>query len=194
MAGSNEPAIMKTVRSMYNDSASIEISFNLHIFWKIREKEETKSGRIILARGEKFCVEIGSSAWVSNGETLWQYSPEENGGQVVIKRLSAVDVSALPSKQLSAYLDKYSYKLKEERKGVSIVECLPGETKQNSDALRIQISIETKSGTIKELFIVDKSGNESSYVFKKTKTGVKVPEKNFVYTIPKGASVLDLRN
>ncbi|HAJ78238.1 MAG TPA: hypothetical protein DCO75_00580, partial [Fibrobacteres bacterium] len=146
MAGSNEPAIMKTVRSMYSDNASIEISFNLHIFWKIREKEETKSGRIILARGEKFCVEIGASAWVSNGETLWQYSPDENGGQVVIKRLSDVDASALPSKLLSAYLDKYSYKLKEERKGVSIVECLPGETKQNSDALRIQISIETKSG------------------------------------------------
>ena len=42
--------------------------------------------------------------------------------------------------------------------------------------------------------IVDKDGNESTYRFTKTRINAKLPKGIFNYAIPKGASVIDMRN
>jgi len=188
-----EPAIMNTVRSLYSDKTAIETSFNLHIFWKVREKEETKAGRMYIAPGEKFRVELGSAAWVCNGETFWQSSKDENGEQVVIKRLADVDVASYPSHLLSNYLGKYRYVMKETKGGVTVVEWKADTVSHSSEAACIRLSIDSKSGVIEKLFIIDSNGNESEYTFKKTKFGPRLPGKTFEFIVPKGASIIDMR-
>ena len=193
VSAAEEPAIMKTVRSLYSDKTTLETSFTLHIFWKVREKEETKSGRMYLAPGEKFRVELGPASWVCNGETFWQSSNDEKGEQVVIKRLADVEVASYPSHLLSNYLGKYRYAEKETKGGVVVVEWKADTLSHSSEAACIRLSIDAKSGVIEKLFIIDANGNESEYTFKKAKFSPRLPGKTFEFTVPKGASVIDMR-
>ena len=189
-----EPPIMKTVRAIYNSKTSLETKFDLHIFWKVREKEETKTGKIFLAPGDKFRVELGPTVWVCNGETYWQSDKDERGTQVVIKRLADVNTGMLPSYILSAYVAEYTYRLKEETGTAAVVEWAADSLAGKSETTVIRISIDKKSGKITSIFIIDKSGNESTYTFKKTKFPANVPKETFDYSPPKGASILDMRN
>jgi outer membrane lipoprotein-sorting protein len=184
---------MKKVRAIYNEKASIETAFTLSIFWKIREKTENKNGKLIVAPHDKFRAEIGNTVFVCNGEILWQYNPDEKGGQVVIKHANDVDISSMPSGLISKYLEKTGYVLKEEKNNITTVEWVAtGDI--NSEARKIIIDIDSKSGIIRKLLVVDKSENESTYTFSKMKTGITPQASTFNYAIPKGASILDLRN
>jgi outer membrane lipoprotein-sorting protein len=189
-----EPAIMKTVRALYSEKTPIETTFDLHILWKVREKEETKSGRLCLAPGDKFRADLGAASWTCNGQTYWEASRDGNDVQVVIKRAADVDLSMHPSQVLHTYLAKFVFRLKERKGGLTKVEWTADSLSETAQTAGIGLSIETKTGIITALHIVDKNGNESDYRFKKTKIPAKLPDNAFDYTIPKGASVLDMRN
>jgi outer membrane lipoprotein-sorting protein len=193
-APAQEPPIMKAVRSKYNATTSLEARFDLHIFWKVREKEEANSGKIYFAPGDKFRVEAGKTAWVSNGETFWQSDKDDKGVQVVIKRLSEVSVSMLPTHILNTYVADYRYRLTQENATAAIVEWKADSLAMKTQASVIRLSIDKKSGTITSLFIIDDSGNESTYSFKKTQFPAKLSETLFEFVPPKGASIFDMRN
>jgi outer membrane lipoprotein-sorting protein len=189
-----EPAIMKTVRALYSGKTPIETSFDLHILWKVREKEESKTGKLCIAPGDKFRAELGAQSWVCDGQTYWEASRDGNNVQVVIKRAADVDLSMHPSQVLHTYLAKFTFGLKEQKGNLTKVEWKAESPAETAEVAGIELSIDTKSGFIKALYIVDKSGNESDYQFKKTKIPAKLPGNIFEYAIPKGASVLDMRN
>ncbi|MFW6254101.1 MAG: LolA family protein, partial [Chitinivibrionales bacterium] len=73
----------------------MQISFDLSIFWAVRERTEEKKGELYVSPGDKFRAEVGQTIWVSDGQTYWQYSKAAN--QVVIKDLLDVDLSMHPS-------------------------------------------------------------------------------------------------
>ncbi len=194
LAAAQEPPIMKNVRTLYNAKTSLETKFDLHIFWKVREKEETKTGKIFIAPGDKFRAQLGNALWVCNGETYWQCEQDDRGTQVVVKRLAEVNVAMHPSHVLSRYVGDYVYRMKEDRGGIAVVEWTADSLANQSEAAVIRLSIEKKSGKIATLFVIDKSGNESTYTFKKTKFPASVPDKTFDYAPPQGASIIDMRN
>lgn len=189
-----EPAVMKTVRSLYNGSTPVETMFDLHILWKVREKEESKSGKLLYGPGDKFRVDLGAQSWACNGRTYWEASRDGDNVQVVIKRAADVDLSMHPSQVLHTYLTKFTFRLKEQKGPQTIVAWEADSLSGSSQAAAIDLSIDTKSGAITALHIVDKSGNESDYRFKKTKIPARFSAGSFDYAIPKGASILDMRN
>lgn len=189
-----EPAIMNTVRRLYDGHAPLKARFDLHILWKVREKEESKTGQLVLAPGDKFRVELGASTWVCNGRTYWEASRDKNAVQVVIKEASQIDRSMLPSQVVETYLKNHGHTLKETKGPLIVVACTADSMSKTPDAERVELSVDSKTGIIKTLLVVDKNGNESAYRFKKTEFPANIPASAFDYAIPKGASILDMRN
>ena len=113
---------------------------------------------------------------------------------MVIKRAADVDLSMHPSQVLRRYLAKFVFRLKEQKGGLTKVEWAADSLSETAQTAGIGLSIESKTGVIMALHIVDKNGNESDYQFKKTKIPAKLPDNAFEYAIPKGASILDMRN
>jgi outer membrane lipoprotein-sorting protein len=183
--------LIDRIKASYGGSATLVTSFDLHILWKVREREETKHGKIILAPGDRFRIELDASQWVSDGTTLWQY--DKATSQVVIRLLAKVDLSMLPSHAISGYLSKYSFRRTAEA-GTSVAyewsaDSLPPGAK--ADASFIRVDVDVKKAVVKKLFVVDKIGNESTYTFRRTSAGSGVPAHSFDFALPKGASVLD---
>jgi len=182
---------MQTVRSIYSGAVALDASFSLHILWKVREKEEVQSGHIQLVPGEKFRVELGKSLWVCDGTTVWQVETADKTTQVTIQNLSDMDTEMYPSHILSTYLNKYSFHIKDETGSRCSVEY--SSAQKNADIRLLRCTIDKKTGYILSLVVIDRSGNESTYTFKKTKTGCSLNKKLFSYTASQGVKVIDVR-
>lgn len=172
----------------------MEMVFDLEIFWKVREKTEKKSGVIEIGPNDKFRVEMDKNSWVCDGQTYWQYSKATK--QVVIKRLLDVDISLHPSQVIKTYLTEYKYTVENEDEKTAFLtwKCPEEETAGQNKPKELAAWVDKNSGTVKKLKIVDKSGNESTYTFKKTRLDVQIPAETFNFTIPEGATVLDTRD
>lgn len=186
----NADSILEKLRKKYSPEKEVHLSFDLTIFWSVRERYEKKSGELIFNPGEKFRLKLGNSTWVSNGQTYWQYSKSTN--QVVIKSLLDIDLSLQPSNMLQSFLS-YSFKIHtSDAKSTTLI--WEGDS-QNSDLpyKKIVVNVDPKKFEIVELIVTDDDSNESRYIFGKTKFGVKESSSTFEFEIPEGADVLDTR-
>lgn len=188
-----DTGLLSRVARNYGGAVSLSTNFDVTIFWKVREKQEIKHGKIVCAPGDRFRIELGDSRWVCDGTTLWQY--DKTVAQVIIRRLSSCDPSQLPSRMLSKYLTMYAFK-EQKAKGKSTVFAWTGDSAiapQKGEARRISFTVDPKNATVKDLMVVDKSGNESTYTFHATTLGAFARPSVFSFDIPKGARVLDER-
>jgi outer membrane lipoprotein-sorting protein len=182
--------LIDQLKAKYSPTKTIKLEFDLSIFWKVREKTETKSGSVIIA-GDKFRAELGSTLWVCDGTTYWQYSKASN--QVIIKRLADVDLSSHPSQLIETYLTKYKFTTTAEDDNSATLAWQAPAGAKDETTRAITLWVDKKKGTIKKLLTVDKSGNENTYSFKKSEFGIQVPPATFTFTPPQGASILDSR-
>ena len=102
-----------------------------------------------------------------------------------------MDIDSYPSHILSSYLDKYSFHVKDETESRSTVEYVAAQ--KNADIRQLRCTIDKKTGYYLSLMVTDRNGNESTYTFKKTKTGCTLNKKLFSYTAPQGVKVIDMR-
>lgn len=194
-ATSQDTSLLSHVVKNYSGDISLSASFDLKIFWKIREKEETRHGKIVLAPHDRFRIGLGESVWVSDGTTMWQYDKLPSP-QVIIRRLSSCDPSQLPSRLLSKYIARYAFKQRETKGKNAVFAWTP--TRDSSavspegDAAAITLTVDTKTEIVQELAVIDKSGNTSTYAFHGTAFGAPPPA-SFSFDIPKGVRVLDER-
>jgi outer membrane lipoprotein-sorting protein len=188
-----DTGLLSRVAKNYGGTVSLSTNFDVTIFWKVREKQEIKHGKIVCAPGDRFRIELGDSKWVSDGTTLWQY--DKTVSQVIIRRLASCEGSQLPSRMLSKYLTMYSFKEQKGKGNNTVFGWALDSTAapQKGEARRISFTVDPKNAAVKELMVVDKSGNESTYSFRATAFGAAARASAFSFDIPKGARVLDER-
>lgn len=185
-----ENAVISALKKKYNEKTPLELTFDLDIFWKVREKHEKKSGSLHLMPGDKFRLAIGSTEWISDGHTYWQYN--EKTSQVIIKSLLDVDLSMHPSQVIKTYLG-YSYKVKSDDAKQAVLTWSTADPDRKKTYKAITLWVNKKKNTIEKIRAVDKNGNESTYTFKKTEAGVQFPSTLFEFEVPKGVDILDTR-
>ena len=187
-----EPAVMSLLRKNYSGVGAVTAAFDLSIYWSVREREEKKSGELLIAPGDRFKVTLGKEVFVCDGKTYWQYS--EKNAQVVIHNFSDIDASTLPSKLLSSFLSTRAFTQKQSVGGTAELVWSGGAGAADDGYTAITVVIEEKSGVIKTLKLTDENENVHTYTFKKT--AFDKPPKNdvFRFNAPKGVEVVDMRD
>jgi outer membrane lipoprotein-sorting protein len=187
---SGQDELLLKVKKNYGGDVSLTTSFDLAIFWKVREKQDKKTGKIVFAPGNCFQIELGNSMWTSNGITMWQY--DKALSQVLVKTLASCDPSQLPARMITSYLTKYPLSV-EKKEGALVTASWTADStiSKAAEAKKVSCVIDSKTATIIRLFVVDRMGNESTYMFHGTTIGKNYPETYFTFKIPKGAHVLD---
>jgi outer membrane lipoprotein-sorting protein len=93
---------------------------------------------------------------------------------------------------IQSYLS-YSYTVKSSTDKETVLSWSAPEGDKTKPYRGITIWVDAKTTTIEKVCAVDKNGNESTYTFKKTKTGGQIPPETFDFEAPKGVEVLDTR-
>jgi outer membrane lipoprotein-sorting protein len=192
-AAPKEPPAMAVLRKNYSGGNAVTATFDLSIYWNVREKEEKKSGELLIAPGNKFRVTLGKEVFVSDGKVFWQYS--EKNSQVVIRNFSDIDESTVPSRFLLSFLSNRAF-AERQRNGSAVELFWDGKGKSTGvagDYTSITAVVDEKTGVIKTLKLTDKSDNINTYTFKKTAFDKPPKEDVFQFKPPRGAEVLDMR-
>lgn len=185
--------LLSLIRKNYDPETSLSTKFSLTMYWSVREKEEKKQGRIILAPGDRFRVTVDGETFVSNGETFWHYSAYSAGaGQVTIKRLAAVDRAMLPSQIFARYIAAYSFRELERKKGV--VQLAWKSDSGSTPYSAIRMEAKESSGRICRCVMTDRNNNTFTYVFTATAFGKKYSKETFEFTARKDTRIVDLRD
>jgi outer membrane lipoprotein carrier protein len=183
--------LIERIKSNYSGNKSFSAKFDLNIFWKVREKEEKKQGRIIIAPKDKFRVEVGNVLWMSNGITLWEY--DKNISQVKITNFSSGKEVILPSQLINKYFAKYHFNILEQTKDAVILEWKCDSLLCEEDLTYIKIIANPQTAIVLKVFTQDKKGNQTTYTFKDIKFDINIPASEFSFVIPKGVRILDNR-
>jgi outer membrane lipoprotein-sorting protein len=184
---------MSQVRKNYSGSGALNASFDLSIYWSVREREEKKSGELVVSSGDRFRVSLGKEVFVSDGKTYWQYS--EKNSQVVVRNFSDIDAATLPSKFLMSFMS--TRKFEEKKRGGGAVELAwdgGGKDSYGDGYVAITATVEEKGGIIKVLKLTDKNNNIHTYTFKKTVFDKSPKDGVFQFAAPKGVEVIDMRD
>jgi outer membrane lipoprotein-sorting protein len=185
--------IVETIRQRYSGAASFSADVDLSVRWLVREKTESHSGKLWLAPGDRFRVELGPTTWVSDGKALWQYNSQM--GQVIIRRLKDIDLADYPSQLLSTYLNGYTYQVLEDTERQAVLRWQADSAARASSLYQaITIHYDKKKCAVTSLLVVDRQQNESTYLFKRSTFGAAPGPAVFTFDVPKGARVLDERN
>jgi outer membrane lipoprotein-sorting protein len=185
--------IVETIRQRYNGATSFSADVDLSIRWAVREKTESHAGKLWLAPGDKFRVELGPTTWVSDGTAVWQY--DSKTGQVIIRRLKDIDLADHPSQLLSTYLNGYTYQVTQDTERQAVLQWQADSAARVSSLYQsITIYYDKLKSAVTSLLVVDRQQNESTYLFKRTVFGAAPPPEVFTFVVPKGARVLDERN
>ncbi|MBN2188051.1 MAG: outer membrane lipoprotein carrier protein LolA [Chitinispirillaceae bacterium] len=181
--------LLSLLRKNYGPESSLSTKFTLTIYWSVREKEEKKKGRILLASGDRFRVTIDKETFVSDGETFRHYTAGAN--QVVVRNLADVDRSALPSQIFFRYITAFPFREAGRGKGRARFawKSDSGETRYRE----IAVDVLKKDGRITGCVLTDKNDNVFTYTFSSTVFGKKHAKEGFVFNVPKNARIVDMR-
>ena len=171
---------------------SVSIEFNLLTVNQVEGTNNSVNGSLILC-GEKYRLNLKDNIIWFNGETSWNYLPDEK--EVTITNPDKNDDSFLnsPSLLFSWYKKGYKTRLLEEKAGAFLVDLYPEDI--NSDHIRIRLNLSNPALDLKSLEYKYKNGitvtvNVISYDLKQKPDGTE-----FVFSPDKykGVEIVDMR-
>ena len=184
--------LIDRIKQNYSGATTLSAAVDIRIVWKVREKTDNMRGSIVLAPGDKFRVDLGTTLWVSDGTTLWQY--DKALSQVIIAALSNSS-AMIPSRMVADYCTKYPLTAPKTKQGYDVLEWKTDSTSgpASGGVSYVRITAFGRRAVVRELFIIDSHGNETTYAFKSTTWNGKIPKNTFAFEVPKGARVIDKR-
>ena len=143
----------------------------------------------------QYYLEFGGHTIVSNGKTIWNYSP--TGKKVII--------STFEESQTGASLEKFFFGFKKSFKpgflinessstGKSnlILELVPDNTNEAKDVSKVRVRLDRNDYTLHSVQIFGNSDSKT-WELEDLIINFSYPKKTFEFKAPKGAEVIDLR-
>jgi outer membrane lipoprotein carrier protein len=168
-------------------------SFTKHVKLGFSDIEQTYSGMIAIKKPTKLRMEAENETIVTDGVTVWLYSPVNN--QVIIDKYKENQNSVSPENFLLNLPQNYYATLlavgKEKNLPTATVKLVPKDDR--SFVKSVKIVVEQGTWNVRTITVVDVNDTETTYTIKDLKLNTNLTDKTFVYTPPPGVEVVDLR-
>ena len=166
--------------------------FEKRFYWAVLDETRTRQGRIYMKRPGRFRVEVeGGDLVVSDGRTIWAYSPKNR--QVVVSPYNG-DLKT-PWEVLIDYTERFVPVVveKSEWKGRPCY-VLTLKPKRTVSSLRgMKIWVDRKRWLLLKLEQREANENLTTYLLRDHKINKKIDEKLFRFEIPDGVEIIDRR-
>lgn len=155
--------------------------------------EQTFSGTLYIKKPNRYRVESEHQTIATNGATVWAFSAVNN--QVIIDRYKENDNSLSPEKfMLNLPANYYASIIGTEKISTGRLFNLKLAPKDDRSFVKaIRISIEENNWILKKVVITDINETITAYTVKDIKLNTNINDKTFVFDIPEGAEIVDLR-
>lgn len=191
--GISAEKVIKKVQKKFDSIRDFSAEFQETFHWELADETQSIKGKIYLKGGDKFRLETQDQIIVSDGRTLWTYSPITN--QVIIDDLEKTEEALLPRDLLFKYVREYSPHLlaEEKTKGRRIykLELIPKD--RDEFIQRMEIWVDGKDWITKKISYIDINGNKRIYEISNIRINQGLEEGFFIFKIPQGVEIIDMR-
>lgn len=182
--------LMQRRQTMIDDATA---EFVQHVKFGFSKIEQSFVGTLRMKKPNKYRIESEYQTLVTDGSTVWSYSPVNN--QVLIDRYRENQNSISPEKFLlnipSAY---YATLLGKEKLGEVQTVTLKLVPKDDRSFVKsVKVWVEEGTWVVQKVTIVDVNETETTYTLKSIKLNTNLKENIFTFVPPSGTEVVDLR-
>ena len=167
--------------------------FTQYVKFGFSNIEQTFAGTLSMKKPNKYRIESEHQTLVTDGATVWAYSPVNN--QVVVDKYKENRNSISPEQfVLNLPADYYTTVLASEKGKEGVLITLKLVPKDDRSFVRsVKVWVEDGNWTIRKVSIIDVNDTETTYTIKDLKLNTNVKDKLFTFNPPDGTEVVDLR-
>lgn len=193
VAQESAESIVKKVREAYEKLQTLQADFVQNHTWSLVGETTVLEGRLFLKKGDRYRVETATQTIVTDGATVWTYSPEKQ--QVLIDHLSKTADEPLPRELLVKYTRDFKAKLlgtdKSGKTDLYRVHFTPRD--DNSFVREVTAWIEKGSWLARKIEQHDINDNVTVYELKNIQRDAPLADNLFTFKSPADAEIVDLR-
>ena len=167
--------------------------FEQHVKFGFSNIEQTFHGTVTMKKPNRYRIESDNQTIVTDGSTVWAYSPVNN--QVIVDRYKENQNSvSLEQFILNLPANYYAALLGSEKGTDGTLLNLKLTPKDDRSFVKtVKLWVEEGRWTVSKISIVDVNDTETTYIVNDLKLNTNVKEKTFAFTPPPGTEVVDLR-
>ena len=185
--------IVKRVQDRYkkidNDAADMEQV----LFWKLTQAKDTTMGKIYLKKKDFFRWEIKNQTFVTDGNTVWTYSPVNN--QTVIDRYRPTEDTFLPQQFIFSFGKDYKAELAGEEKldDKEFYVLILRPVRPHDIVKRARVWVDKKNWLTQRIEYEDINENLTTYNFTNIQFDKNLQANLFKFQSPPGTEIIDMR-
>ena len=184
--------VMKKSQDWFKSGKAWSLDFKLQLFYADSPDIVSQQGKLVVAEGDKFKLDLAGIKFYSDGESMWQHNIEQK--PVLIKAVEDLSSAFHPSELLFKYLNCKARELKEaeyNKQKLWVLKLDPSKYAGQFDQMEVWLS--QKDFSPVRLFTVDPSGNSSWYNIMNLKVVKQVSPDDFKFKSVKGVDEIDMR-
>lgn len=184
--------VMAKSKNWFKSGKAWSLEFRLQVFYAESPDIVSQQGKLLVAEGDKFALDISGIKFYSDGESLWQYNVEQK--QVLIKAVEDLSSSLHPSELLFKYLNCKARELGEgdfNGKKLWVLKLDP--EKYAGQFSEMEVWLDKKDYSPARLLTVDPAGNASWYNIINLKVVKNISPEEFKYKSVKDVDEIDMR-
>lgn len=191
-------SVLSEIQSRYEHTKDIEADFVQEYISKMMKQPQKGEGKVSFKKKGmmRWDYRIPNQKFISNGQTLWFYQPDEN--QVFVSDVSKVIKEKTPLAFLAGEGNlSRDFNLVNFNESVSqkedhyVIELVPKEPQATLS--KLGLTVDKKTYYILQVDVFDALGNVTRTRFIDIKTNVDLPNSFFEFAIPSGADVLKMQ-
>jgi outer membrane lipoprotein carrier protein len=185
--------ILEKVRQKYESITDAEIRFAQKVKFSLSKAGETTSGTLLIKKGHKYRVETGTQTIVTDGVTVWSYTPALK--QVLVDRFKEDERSLTPEHLLlgtsGGYVPILIGKARLGKTETTLLKLTPQD--EQSLVSEIRLWVDEEDWTVRQVEVLDVNGKQITYTVEQLRLNIGVPDSRFTFQAPEGVEVVDLR-
>ncbi len=185
--------VLEKVRQKYESVTDAELHFSQKVKFPLSKLEQSVSGTLFLKKERKYRVETPNQTIVTDGSTVWSYSPASQ--QVLIDRYKENEGSLTPERLLTGAAGGFQPALVGKgrlgKSDVVEIKLIPLSDQGLISAVRLWI--DEHDWMVRQAEIVDANDKETTYTVQQSRINIGLPDSRFSFQPPEGTDVVDLR-
>jgi len=183
---------MEKSKAWFKSGKAWNLQFRVQVFYADSPDIASQDGKLLVAEGDRFVLDMAGIKFYSDGESLWQHNIEQK--QVLIKSVEDLSSSLHPSELLFKYLNCKAKEISEgefAKEKMWVLKLDP--SKYAGQFTQMEVWLSKKDFSPKRLYTVDPSGNGSWYNIVNLKVIKSVSPSDFKYKPVQGVDEIDMR-
>ena len=184
--------IVEKVQQKYSQMHDASANFTQKISLRFGKKEQVQSGSVKIKSGNKYRIELPQQVLVTDGKTIWVYSPENK--QVLVDNVKQNNGGISPDKFLTGFPEDFFPTKVEEVNDELIVSLSPSEkSSKMSFITTLTMWIQPEEWIIKKIKYTDRNKSQSEITLTNILFNQKINDSVFNFEPTAETKTVDMR-